>query len=105
MSGHWAVEDGALRQTDGRTDCRCLAGDASWGDYTYSLKARKLGGAEGFLVIFHVKDQGNWAWWNLGGWGNSRHALEICESGGKSSPAAASPAASRPVAGTTSASS
>ena len=60
----------APRQTGGDTDCRLLAGDGSWSDYTYSLKARKLGGAEGFLVMFHVRDQGNWAWWNLGGWGN-----------------------------------
>jgi alpha-L-arabinofuranosidase len=84
--GSWTAESGAARQTGGETDCRLLAGDASWGDYTYSLKARKLGGAEGFLVMFHVKDQGNWVWWNLGGWGNVRHALEICRNGDKSSP-------------------
>jgi alpha-L-arabinofuranosidase len=84
--GHWTAEDGAVRQTGGETNCRLLAGDASWGDYTYSLKARKLGGAEGFLVMFHAKGQGNWAWWNLGGWGNVRHALEICRNGEQSLP-------------------
>jgi alpha-L-arabinofuranosidase len=84
--GHWVAQNGALLQSGGDTDCRCLAGDPSWGDYTYSLKARKLGGAEGFLVMFHAKDRDNWVWWNLGGWGNVRHALEICRNGDKSLP-------------------
>ena len=31
-------------------------GDANWTDYTYSLKARKLSGHEGFLVIVHFQN-------------------------------------------------
>ena len=56
---------------------RAFAGDKNWTDYTYTLKARKLGGAEGFLILFHVKDEEAKAWWNIGGWGNTRHALEM----------------------------
>jgi len=84
FKGKWAVQDGALRQTSDEDDCRITAGHASWQDYTLTLKARKLGGAEGFLVMFLVRDDHNWIWWNLGGWGNSKHALEACENGGKS---------------------
>jgi alpha-L-arabinofuranosidase len=80
--GQWKVEDGALRQTKEAEDCRATAGDPSWTDYTYSVKARKIAGAEGFLIMFRVENDNNWIWWNLGGWGNRHSALERC-SGGK----------------------
>ena len=83
-AGKWEVQAGAYRQTDNQPDRRSVFGDASWGDITYSLKARKLSGAEGFLVMFHVKDNDNYAWWNIGGWGNSRHTIEVASGGGKS---------------------
>jgi len=84
VRGDWAVQDGTYRQTAGGTDLRSVAGDPAWTDYTYTLKARKLGGAEGFLILFRVRDDHNWLWWNLGGWGNVRHAIEKCVGGGKS---------------------
>ena len=84
MSGDWRAQDGAYRQTSRADNVQAHAGDPAWSDYTCSLKARKLGGAEGFLIMFHVKDEQNWVWLNLGGWGNREHALELCEGGGKS---------------------
>ena len=81
--GQWKAEEGALRQTAQTEDCRAVAGDPKWTDYTYTLKARKIAGAEGFLIMFRVQDDGNWIWWNLGGWGNSHSALERCMSGSK----------------------
>ena len=82
--GQWSVRRGALRQTADEVDCRITAGDRNWSNYTMSLKARKLGGAEGFLVMFRVRDDNHWIWWNLGGWGNQQHGLEQCTDGGKS---------------------
>jgi alpha-L-arabinofuranosidase len=84
VRGDWQVVDGAYRQNGLATDCRAVAGDPNWRDYTLSLRARKLGGAEGFLIMFRVRDDDNWYWWNLGGWGNSKHAVEQCVAGGKS---------------------
>jgi len=84
MSGTWQVRDGAYRQTSDAADCRSVFGDPAWTDLTYSLKARKISGAEGFLILFNVKDNDNYAWWNIGGWGNSRHAIEVARGGGKS---------------------
>jgi alpha-L-arabinofuranosidase len=84
VRGDWQVVDGAYRQNGLATDCRAVAGDPNWRDYTLSLRARKLGGAEGFLIMFRVRDDDNWNWWNLGGWGNSKHAVEQCVAGGKS---------------------
>ena len=38
-------------------------------DYSLTLKARKTAGAEGFLIMFRVKDDNNWFWLNVGGVG------------------------------------
>ncbi len=75
--GDWKTANGALVQSSRRENVRAVAGDKAWTEYTYSLKARKLGGAEGFLILFHVQDVEAKSWWNLGGWGNQRHALEL----------------------------
>jgi alpha-L-arabinofuranosidase len=82
--GEWKVQDGAYRQMKLEPDERSIAGNPAWTDYTLSLKARKIGGAEGFLILFHVADHDNFAWWNLGGWGNARHAIEVAMGGSKS---------------------
>lgn len=76
--GQWEVVDGALRQTGSGEDARALAGDPGWSDYTLTLKARKLGGNEGFLVLFGMPgaDSEVKSWWNLGGWGNGMHAIQ-----------------------------
>lgn len=83
VHGTWANVDGAYRQTSGETDCRAVTGDPSWSDYTLTLKARLLDGAEGFLILFRVRDDDNWYWWNIGGWGNTRNAIERCVAGVK----------------------
>lgn len=84
FGGEWKAQDSALRQTARGDDRRIIAGKPDWSDYQLSLKARKISGAEGFLVMFNVQDDQNWFWWNIGGWDNSRHAIERCEDGGKS---------------------
>ena len=55
MAGKWEAADGALRQTVKTENIRAIAGQKAWKDYTYSLKARKLGGDEGFLIMFNVR--------------------------------------------------
>jgi alpha-L-arabinofuranosidase len=70
----WQVDDGAYQQ-DREGYALSYFGDDSWSNYTLSLKARKLSGNEGFLIVFGRKG-GERYWWNLGGWGNSQHAIE-----------------------------
>jgi len=83
--GTWSVVSGNLQQSDaGSVDCRDVYYSPSWTDYTLTLKARKISGSEGFLIMFRVKDHDNWYWWNIGGWGNARTTVERCVSGGKS---------------------
>ncbi len=83
LHGDWKAVDGVLRQAAHTENCRAVIGDARWTDYTFTVKARKLGGAEGFLILFRVQDDANWIWWNVGGWGNSHSALERASDGGK----------------------
>jgi len=74
--GDWKVVDGALRQNADGENIRAVIGDPAWSDYTLTLKARKLGGSEGFLVLFDTPDLDNPVWWNLGGWGNTEHSFQ-----------------------------
>jgi len=72
----WKVQDGALRQGAEKEFIRALAGDKTWTDYTITLKARKISGAEGFLIMFHIANDDGRLWWNLGGWGNTDDSIE-----------------------------
>jgi alpha-L-arabinofuranosidase len=74
--GQWSVVDGALRQTGNENNAIALIGDPTWSDYTLTLKARKLSGAEGFLITFGSTDAGTNSWWNIGGWNNTQHGIE-----------------------------
>ncbi len=76
--GRWTVEEGAYRQNN-RAVGLSYVGDESWSDYTLTLKARKLAGAEGFLVVFGRQGQSKY-WWNIGGWNNTQHAIEFNQS-------------------------
>jgi len=79
--GGFEIADGVLTQTSPRTDEKLLAGDGAWTDYEFTLRARKTGGQEGFLILVRAASEDDFYWWNLGGWGNTQHALE-CEVGG-----------------------
>jgi len=79
--GKWTLDGNSLRQTTMGDDTHASAGDTNWTDYTYNLKARKMGGEEGFLVLFHVQSGRDYWQWNIGGWGNSRSAIQRHESG------------------------
>jgi alpha-L-arabinofuranosidase len=77
QGGDWKAEGGVLKQTARDENIRAVIGDKKWDNYTYTLKARKTGGAEGFLILFGVDKDNQKSWWNIGGWGNKRHGLEL----------------------------
>jgi alpha-N-arabinofuranosidase len=72
--GRWTLENGTIRQSGG--DGRLLFGDPAWKNYTLSLNARKLGGDEGFVIIFRNSEGGSFLEWNIGGWGNKQHVIQ-----------------------------
>lgn len=75
--GNWTVENGVYRQSDAQaTDTLSLTGDESWSDYTYELKAKRNGGAEAFIIVFRNQGRDH-IQWNIGGWGNTQHAIQV----------------------------
>jgi alpha-L-arabinofuranosidase len=72
----WKAVNGALQQTAEKEFIRAIAGKREWTDYTLTLKARKISGAEGFLVMFHIGGDDDRTWWNIGGWNNSQDGIE-----------------------------
>lgn len=75
-SGRWETEDDILRQMDDSREQQATMGDDTWTDYTLAMKARKLGGDEGFMIRIGTDADGNPIRWNLGGWGNTAHGIE-----------------------------
>jgi alpha-L-arabinofuranosidase len=74
-TGDWSVVGGAYRQGHEAIGLSYL-GEENWTGYTLTLQARKISGAEGFLVVFGHKGEDKY-WWNVGGWGNREHAIEF----------------------------
>ena len=83
-SGSWTVVAGGYSQTAYGQPCLSVS-DASFNaaHYIYNVRARKDGGNEAFLIVFDYQDDQNYAWWNIGGWGNTRNAIEVCRNGSK----------------------
>ena len=74
--GDWEVSQGIIRQTSTETDTALLFGNSEWHDYDFHLEARKVSGNEGFLIYFATPDVASPSRWNIGGWSNTRHALQ-----------------------------
>lgn len=75
-AGRWRIEDAVIIQGGMGTDQRMMMGEPAWTDYEFTLEALKTGGSEGFLIIFRETSPQVHYWYNLGGWGNTRHQLE-----------------------------
>lgn len=83
-TGSWAKEGDLYRQSGNTLGARAFAGDTKLSRYRLELKARKISGDEGFLITVGRQDERNFIWVNLGGWGNTQHAIERAIAGGKS---------------------
>jgi alpha-L-arabinofuranosidase len=74
-NGDWNAKSGVLTQASDATECKVTYPADDWKGVTLSVKGRKKSGAEGMLILFGVQD-GEYYWWNLGGWGNTQSAIE-----------------------------
>jgi alpha-N-arabinofuranosidase len=74
-SGLWHNEDSLVIQSSLAQNVRLLIGETDWQDYELTLRAQRRAGAEGFLVMFRA-DGDDFYWFNVGGWGNTSHAIE-----------------------------
>jgi alpha-L-arabinofuranosidase len=75
--GEWSVKDGVISQSslENNRTVRLKDAVAPESDYSLSLKARKLEGAEGFLITFDMNG-GRQLRLNVGGWTNSLTGFE-----------------------------
>jgi len=85
VSGDFRTRDGHYVQLNTNSDpAISLSPESFDGDVvTYTVRARKTAGREGFLIVFGAKDDRHTYWWNLGGWDNTRHAIELDEDGSR----------------------
>ena len=83
--GDWAVNsEGILQQKSNREATLAMCNHVIDSDhYTVKCRARKDGGAEGFIIVFNYTDPQNYCWVNFGGWGNTLHGIEQVSGGGK----------------------
>ncbi len=82
----WKIKNGALTQSKVYADYNELGaaayfGDPEWSDYTYTFKATKLDGEEGFYIPFLIEDESNCFYWNIGGWGNTKSSIQRIQDG------------------------
>ena len=84
--GRWTLSGDTFRQTStSAADVTCVLNKRfATTNVDMTVHATKNGGSEGFLIIFDYKDAQNYSWLNVGGWGNSKHAVEQCKNGVKS---------------------
>lgn len=84
LDGNWSVNSGAYNQSGNATPAWSICNKiVENSDYTLTLKAMKTGGVEGFLIPFAFQDNNNYYWLNIGGWGNTQHAVEKAVNGPK----------------------
>ena len=76
--GAWSVQDGAYRQSNNAVAFAFLD-SSNAADTVITLKARKISGAEGFLVFGGSVD-GRRVQWNVAGWGNTQSAIQASDS-------------------------
>jgi alpha-L-arabinofuranosidase len=77
QQGQWSVKNGAYQQTDAGGAGTVTAGDTTWSDYTLTLKARKLAGSEGFVIMVRHDGPEHFVAWKLGSSSNKSHALQF----------------------------
>ena len=83
--GEWETADGMLTQTSMEQGTARLCPVAIRGDrYSWRIEARKDSGDEGFLVLFDYAGRQDYCWFNVGGWGNTKSAVEQTAAGQKS---------------------
>lgn len=80
--GEWKVEGNIIRQTSNEQLTMTLLPGFSSDNYTLQLKARKLGGMEGFFIYYGMDESGrNGFVANIAGWNNHTTAFQPIQRG------------------------
>ncbi|MDY3972432.1 MAG: alpha-L-arabinofuranosidase C-terminal domain-containing protein, partial [Clostridia bacterium] len=77
VSGDWKIrDDGVIEQTSDETGCVFYVNRDNLTDYTFTCKARKTAGGEGFQIGVAAEDEKNYYRVNIGGWGNTTAKIQ-----------------------------
>ena len=76
VSGEWTFNDKICTQSNLEGKHIAVIENPSWSSYIVSVKAKKIDGVEGFLLIGGAKDKENYYVWNLAGWQNQYTAIQ-----------------------------
>lgn len=71
----WTTQQGSYRQIEPKGRLLSFAGEEAWRDYTLSLKARRLSGSDGLLIIVRGHGAREYVAWRVGSWENSYHGI------------------------------
>ncbi|MBQ7117280.1 MAG: hypothetical protein IJN88_03615 [Clostridia bacterium] len=86
--GDWHIRKGKLTQENSwhaynELGASAFFGKEDWSNYTYTFEATKTDGGEGFYIPFLIEDEQNMFFWNIGGWENTKSALQRMTNGAK----------------------
>jgi alpha-L-arabinofuranosidase len=81
VSGDWTLANNTLTQSGTGMLSSYIMPHSDWTNYTFEVQAQKISGAEGFLIMFHVKDSKNMMWWDIGGRKNTISQLQRTSDG------------------------
>lgn len=78
-----AIEDNKVLEFADASVTGAIAtlGNPEWGNYTVSVKGKVVSGKEGLMLYFAVKDEKNYYYFNIGGWGNTVMCVQQCVDG------------------------
>lgn len=80
----WQAQADGMLQTGSGTPVTAVVNTQLTGTrYSVSVRAKKVSGNEGFLLLFNYVDKDNYCCFNVGGWGNSATGFEQILAGGK----------------------
>lgn len=80
--GNWQITENGYTQADRAAQAPALLfGTEGMENYTFTLKAKKHSGTEGFLIPVMWTDEYNYFTCNIGGWGNAYSAIQKTENG------------------------
>jgi hypothetical protein len=66
-NGRWVGVNGVLEQLGPGLDPTAVTGDGSWSNYVFKAEVCKIGGNQGFMLLFNFKDVNNFAMVQIGG--------------------------------------
>lgn len=76
--GKFSSGDGILKQEDLQAEgCFATSIATAEGETNIlKIRARKVAGSEGFLVVFGAEGEEDLYWWNVAGWNNTEHGIQ-----------------------------